>query len=153
MLKFLTLTISCFLTILCTYAIGQDVQQDDESAIKDLMQKYYEAWNAHDAKKLALLYAEDGDIRTPWNTVGKNRKEVEEIFASQFNKSMKNSHAGGSSPSIRMLKPNLAFVDLESTITGMGSPQMGQYAPMHHHVAFILIKKNGKWEVLISRPF
>jgi hypothetical protein len=57
-------------------ATTPSLPQNDEKAIRDLITAHYSAWNQHDVKKMADLYASDGDIRTSLNQMGKNRKEI-----------------------------------------------------------------------------
>lgn len=130
-----------------------DSQYVEETAVKNVIENYYNAWNKHDSKKMAEFYASDADLRTPWNEFAKNRKEIEEIFVSQHANMMKNAHIDFSIKSIRLVKPDIAFVDAESTISGMKSSGERQYAPLHHSVVFLLVKRDGKWQILNGRPF
>lgn len=147
--------ISFFLLLLQlpSQAVAQPILQDQANEINRVIDGYYDAWNQHDTKKMAEFYAADGDLRTPWNEIGKNRKEIEAIYASEHVKQMKNAHIDKSVNSIRMINPNLAFVDVESTIKGMQASDEKQYSPLHHHVIFLLIEREGKWQILIGRPF
>lgn len=126
---------------------------NDEQEIGKVIEGHYAAWNQHDAKKMADFYASDGDLRTPWNETGKNRKEIEKIYASEQSRLMKNAHIDYSLKSIRLINPGIAFVDVESAITGMQSGDTKQNSPFHHHVIYLLVKREGKWQILIGRPF
>jgi hypothetical protein len=55
--------------------------------------------------------------------------------------------------SIQLIKPNLAFVDLDSIITGMQTLEKNKYLPLHHHVVFLLVKREGHWKILVGRPY
>lgn len=129
------------------------VSVNSENEVKQVIDAYYTAWNQHDAKKMASYYASDGDLRSPWNEFGKDRKEVEAIFASEHAKQLKDAHIDHSVKSIRMIKPNIAFVDVESTIAGMEAADKNQYSTLHHHVVYVLVNRDGKWQILIGRPF
>jgi uncharacterized protein (TIGR02246 family) len=63
--------------------------QDDEKAIRSLFKEHFNAWNQHDAKKMADLYASDGDLRTIENKEGKNHNEIEAILSDQHSRQMK----------------------------------------------------------------
>src|SRR5512134_2594520 len=59
-------------------------QQTDEAAIRVLQDRQAEAWNRHDAKAYADLFAEDGDVV---NVVGwwwKGRSEIESKLTTAF---------------------------------------------------------------------
>ncbi len=146
--------ISFFLLLLQlpSQAVAQPILQDQANEINRVIDGYYDAWNQHDTKKMAEFYAADGDLRTPWNEIGKNRKERSDLCVRTC-QAMKNAHIDKSVNSIRMINPNLAFVDVESSIKGMQASDEKQYSPLHHHVIFLLIEREGKWQILIGRPF
>jgi uncharacterized protein (TIGR02246 family) len=141
----------CVLLFFANSLFGaQSFPQEDEKAIKELIEAHYNAWNQHDAKKMASLYAPDGDIRTSLNQMGKNQKEIEQIYRSQHQTEFKDAHNEIKIHSIQMIKPESAFVEVESTITGI---QGADKAPHLHRVIFLLTKKNGNWQILSYRPF
>lgn len=147
------LFITSFFTFFALTASLYADEQEDIQAIQQVLEEHYEAWNNHDAQKLASLYADDGDLRTPWNDIGKNQQQIEKIFASEMSGRSKNAHIEKSIKSIRIIKPGVAFVDVESVITGMQGEAQGKYPTLKHHVAFLLVKKDGKWQILSGRPF
>jgi len=128
------------------------LSQDDEKAIRDVFEAHYDAWNDHDAKKMALLYASDGDLRTTRNKEGKNQKEIEEVLVDLHSQNMKDAQVEGVIKSIQLVKPDIAFIDGESTITGIQSSNKNT-SRLHHHVVFVLVKREGQWKILIGRPF
>jgi uncharacterized protein (TIGR02246 family) len=132
---------------------GDAPNQDDEKAIRALIETHYNAWNQHDPKKMVDLYTSDGNLRTTGSKEGKNHKEIEAILSHHFSHLMKDAHIEGSISSIQMIKPDLAFVDGESTITGMQTFDKNKYARLHHHVIFLVVKREGQWKILIGRPF
>lgn len=151
MQKYFIYALSLWMVLFNFQAYAQTDQQNDDTQIKQIIDAYYEAWNQHDAKKIATFYASDGDVRTPWNEIGTNRKEVEAVYAHEFKRYTKNANIKASLKSIKMIKPGLAFLDVETTITGI--PTDTTSIPFHHHVVYVLQKNNGKWQILISRPF
>jgi uncharacterized protein (TIGR02246 family) len=124
-----------------------------EEKIRAVLESHYTAWNQHDPKKMANLYAPDGDLRTVFNEWAKNRNEIEKIYADEQNTKLKNAHIHHKIKSIRMVKPDIAFVDVESDIEGMETLDKKKYMPLHHHVIFVLVQKDGQWQILIGRPF
>jgi uncharacterized protein (TIGR02246 family) len=128
-------------------------QQDEERAIKKVIEGYYTAANSHDPKKMAEFFAVDGDMRTSWDEIANNRQEIENIFAFHHAKLMKNAHVEASITFLRQVKPNIAFIDVDTITSGMTTQVKTQYAPMHHHVIFLLVKREGSWQILEARPF
>lgn len=134
-------------------AFANPFPPEQEKQIRVVINGFYEAFNQHDPKKVGEYFTPDGDFRTPWNQWGKNRDEVEKITTALFAGMMKNAHFEKSINSIRMIKPDIAFVDVESVITGMQTAANTQYAPLHHHVVYVLVKREGKWQFRMARPF
>lgn len=157
MQKFVYYPLILLLTLFASHAAAQPAPQKDSqketNVIRKIIDEHYDVWNKHDVKQMAALYAPDGDLRTPWNEVGKNREEIEKIYASEQANQMKNAHIDKTVKSIRIVKPDIALVDVESTITGIKSGNAKQEPPFHHHVVFVLVKREGKWQILIGRPF
>lgn len=151
--KILAHPLLILIAILTAATSAMSAEQDEKDAITKVIEAHYDAWNRHNAKEMAALYAEDGDLRTPWNEIGKNRQEVEAVYNSEFAKKTKNAHVDDSIKSIRIVKPDIAFVDVESTITGMQTSNEKKYPDLHHHVIFLLVKREGKWQILAGRPF
>ena len=66
--------------------------ETDEQAIVALMDRFMDAWNRHDAKSFASVFAEDGDF-TNWRGTGASgRSKIEEFHAPMFTTIFKNSH-------------------------------------------------------------
>lgn len=153
MQKYIYYLLILWLSLFTTSVTAQSFPQNDNNEIKTVIDTYYDAWNNHDAKKMAATYSSDGDLRTLWNEYGNNSEEIEKLFVSEQSKVMKNAHIEKTIKTIRMIKPNIAFVDVESTIKGMQSNAEKQYPQLHHHVVYVLVKRDGKWQILIGRPF
>src|ERR1700722_20098034 len=89
---------------------------DQEKQIRSIIEEHYSAWNQHDPKKMADLYASDGELQGLSTLWGRNRSEVEKIYADEQNTKMKNAHIAHDIKSIMMIKPDIAFVDVETDI-------------------------------------
>lgn len=151
--KILCLAAFALLALFNSPSFAASLPADEEQQIRTILKMYYDVWNQHEPKKQAELYASDGDLRTVFNEWGKNRSEIEKIFADEQNGIMKNAHVDYEIKSIRMIKPDIAFADVESDIKGIETLDKSKYMPLHHHVVFVLVKREGKWQILIGRPF
>jgi uncharacterized protein (TIGR02246 family) len=146
-------TLFPLLVLFASLGFAESFPPSQEKEIRAVIEGHYNAWNQHDAKKMAELYASDGDLLTTFNESGKNRNEVEKILAEEQNTKMKNAHIDHKIKTIRMIKPDIAFVDVQSDIKGMETIDKKKYMPLHHHVVFVLVQRDGKWQILIGRPF
>jgi uncharacterized protein (TIGR02246 family) len=110
------------------------------------------AWNKHDPHALADFWADDGDLLSPWSNVFKGKKNIEKHFAEEHADQMKNSKIQLIIQNVRLIDPNTAFVDAELTLTGMTVAGI-KADPFHDHAAFLFVKQDGHWKILIARPF
>jgi ketosteroid isomerase-like protein len=71
---------------------GQTKGETDRQAIVAVIDRFVDAWNRHDAKAFAAVFAEDADF-TNWRGTGASgRSKIEEFHAPLFATIFKNSH-------------------------------------------------------------
>jgi ketosteroid isomerase-like protein len=71
---------------------GQTKSESDQQAIVAVIDRFVEAWNWHDAKAFAAVFAEDADF-TNWRGEGaRGRAKIEAFHAPMFATIFKNSH-------------------------------------------------------------
>lgn len=114
--------------------------------------RFAEAWNQHDSKTLASFWADDGDLLSPWSGVISGRKAIEEHFAEEQLDKLKDSKLQLTLQNVRMIDPDVAFLDADFTISGMTVGGV-KADPFHDHGIFLLVKRDGKWQVLIARAY
>lgn len=153
MQKIVVCIASTLLGLIGSLGFAESFPPDQEKQIRTVIEDHYTFWNKHDPAKMAELYAFDGDLRTIFNERANNRKEVEKIFADEQNTKMKDAQIKYEIQSIKMIKPNIAFIDVESDIKGIETLDQKKYMPIHHHVVYVLVLRDGKWQILIGRPF
>lgn len=124
----------------------------DRKEISQLISQFAEKWNQHNPQEMANFWSEDGDLLNPWGIWAKGRNEVEQIFIQEQTGSMKNSHMQQTIQDIRMLAPNVAWVDGNAHITGVITHE-GQSKTFDFHVVFLLVKQNNQWRIKAGRPY
>ncbi len=141
------------MVLLASFGYTESFPPEQEKQIRAILEYHYAAWNEHDPIKMAEIYATDGDLRSLTNEWAKNRNEVEKLYTVLQNTKMKHAHINYEIKSIKMIKPDVAFVDVESEIKNMETTQEKKYPPLHHDGIFVLVQRDGKWQILIGRPF
>lgn len=119
---------------------------------QNIATEFESAWKNHDPKAMANLWAEDGNLISPFAAEYKGRKEIEQHFEREHSDTMKNSQMALKVRNVRLIDPDTAFVDADMTLTGMivGGEKAD---PIRDHAIFLMAKKDGKWQILIARPY
>src|SRR6188768_1924801 len=125
-------------------AARADTRAADEAAIRDLQARQAEAWNRHDAKAYAALFAPDGDVV---NVVGwwwKGPAEIERKLTAAYAFVFKDSALTMTSVDVRFLTPEIAIAHVLWTMTGARTPP-GAPVPKQGIQVQVLRKHEGKW--------
>jgi uncharacterized protein (TIGR02246 family) len=136
------------LSLLSTAALAADDQ-----AIKDRVDQFQAAWNKHDSKAMAAIWAEDGDLINPFNRTAHGRGDVEKLFADEHTGPFKGSTYTTKAVTVRSLTPDVAMTDVTATISGVQGPDGSAARDVPHHVALVFVKKDGAWMIASARAF
>jgi uncharacterized protein (TIGR02246 family) len=124
-----------------------------ESEVKARGEEFAAAWNRHDAKTMARLWAPEGDLINPFGRFAKGRGPIEKLFQDDQSGPMKTSHYRNVASSVRTLTPDLAIADFDVEITGMKAPDNTALPTLKPHVTSLFKKESGKWWILTARAF
>lgn len=128
---------------------------DDESAsIRKQCSAFVSAWNAHDPKAMAAVFAPDGDAIDPFGHAAAGREAVEKAFTADQtgNGPMRESSVEVLDEPIRLVTPDVALSDADVVLTGAYGPGGVKAGPMGLHVTNIWKKTGGTWYIFASRP-
>jgi uncharacterized protein (TIGR02246 family) len=141
----LTLGVICLALLLP--GLDQPGQQVDTQQIHGVMNAFVDAWNRHDAKAFAAVFAEDADF-TNWRGMGATgRSRIEEFHAPLFATIFKNSHQTFTDIKIRPVRADVAAVDVHWDLSGTTDPQ-GNARPLRQGIlSFVMAKNDGKWQI------
>jgi uncharacterized protein (TIGR02246 family) len=128
---------------------------DDEiAAIKKNTVAFGKAWNNHDAKAIAGLWAKDGDLIDPWGVTSVGREAVEKFFAQEHAGTGKLSQStyDVKADSVRLITSDVAMEDWQVVLTGLSGPDGKAMGPQMHRVVVVLKKDGGRWQIAAARP-
>ena len=125
--------------------VGHGAARDhDEAEIRNVQARQAEAWNRHDARAYADLFAEDGDVV---NVVGwwwKGRAEIESKLQAAFAHVFRESALTIAGVDVRFLTPEIAIAHVRWTMTGAKTPP-GIPEPREGIQTQVLRKTAGRW--------
>ncbi|MFZ5470225.1 MAG: YybH family protein [Myxococcota bacterium] len=128
--------------------------QKEMEAIKATTAEFIKAHNRHDAAAMAAHWVEDGTFIHPDGKMAKGRAAIERLLSEEHaSPMMKDCTATAEVKDLRLVRPDLAFVDLEMRVRGMKRPDGSPLPEQISHVSLLAEKKAGKWLVLDARPY
>ena len=128
-----------------SYYSGTNYENDDESALRNVLAEYTVSWNRHDTAAVGRLFTENCDYV---NIAGIHWKGVQEIVqqhAELFQNRLKSAVRTLTGAEVRFSTPDVALVHATWDVTGWSSPS-GEAVPVLKEVTtMMMVKTNGKW--------
>ena len=119
-------------------------QQQDEAAIRQVQVLQAAAWNQHDARAYAKLFAEDGDAVNVVGSWWRGRSEIERKLGEAFELVFARSTLTITDVDVKFLGPNMAVAHVSWTMVGAkATPNMPE--PREGIQLQVLTKQAGGW--------
>jgi uncharacterized protein (TIGR02246 family) len=122
------------------------------AAVDKAMHDFVTYWNAHDFKKMAAMFAPEGDLINPFNRVAKGRAEVEKLFTEEQTGPMKMSTYKMGASSMRQVG-GVVIADWDGTVEGIMGEDGKMQPPFTHHVTTVYARKGGAWMIEATRAY
>ena len=108
----------------------------EEQAIKNILARFYDGWNAHDVEKMVSVYAEDVDHINVFAEWHKGKQAIKEDLKRFHAGPAKNSRKTYTIEKIRFIKPDVAVAQVRSlsTVGNLGT--------------YVMSKESGNWLVV-----
>ena len=113
---------------------------EDEAAIRQRRQAAVAAWNRHDSKAIAELFAADVDRVRSNGSYYSGRTEVENSFADTLGGVDKNAVLKEESSTVRFLTSDVALLEIVVAITDRSSGTV-----LREHNTMIYVKRGASW--------
>jgi uncharacterized protein (TIGR02246 family) len=120
---------------------------EDEEAIRKLMDELVAAYNRHDADAMADLFTRDADACVSLSRY-RGRNQIASFFAGIEGDAIESP---AKTASIRFVTPDVALMDVETTLTGLRGVDGGELPPLLIKACFIATKKDNRWVYVALR--
>jgi uncharacterized protein (TIGR02246 family) len=151
-MRLVLLTLALCVFVSHGYA-AKNTTAKDEAAIRTLADQMTTFWNTHSTKEMAALWTTEGTFIGPTGKTATGRTEIEKFFTDEHTTTFKDSKATFTVGTIQWIKSDVAFVDLDMTVTGAVGTDGKTIPDMKHHVVTVETKKSNKWWIAACRPY
>jgi uncharacterized protein (TIGR02246 family) len=128
---------------------GQTKGEAEQQAVVAVIDRFMDAWNRHDAKAFAAVFAEDADF-TNWRGEGASgRSKIELFHAPLFATIFKDSHQSYTAINSRFIRPHVAAVDVHWEMTGALDAQGNPRPDRKGLLSFTMEKNAGQWQIVV----
>ena len=122
-----------------------------EQVVRKLYDDFVAAWNRHDAKALADMWAVDGDHREPDGTEAKGRVAVAKLLTRQHESVFAKTRLNLSLADVWFIGDQMALIDGGYEIYGIQLPDGTEIPARRGHLTSVLLYEQGKWWIVASR--
>ncbi len=138
------LTVSLMMILCACTAFAQKTDAKDEALIRANIEQVTKGWNMKSGAEFSKPFAENADYVVINGMHVKGRADIAKIHQQIFDTIYKDSSLAAAVKQIRFLRPDTAFVHLESNLTFKlnGAEQKGS-----GYITLVMMKENGKWEI------
>ena len=117
---------------------------EDEAAIRAIVTRLQDSWNAGDSKAWAAPFAEDADYVVVNGMRIKGREVIESGHRGIFDTIYKGSHISASPASVRFIRDDVAIVHVEWHLKFNEGGTPREIKAMN---SFIVTKEKGQWSI------
>ena len=121
----------------------------EDQAVRKVVSLFMEAWNEHDAKKFAAVFAEDADFTNVSGASATGRAQVEEFHAPRFATTFKDTHMDSIDIKTRFIRSDVAAVDVHWKMTGANNPDGTPRPERFGLLSFVMVQNAGQWQIAV----
>jgi uncharacterized protein (TIGR02246 family) len=139
---------------LCTFGQNQAFSKSDSLAIKKSVHDFEVTFNKHDAKAFSALFLNNAEFTNVVGISARGRKAIEEFHAPMFAGkqgyySFKNSTLKNENPSINVIRPDVASVDVFWTMDKCFIPDGTELKNRRGLLTLLMVKEMGTWGIAV----
>jgi uncharacterized protein (TIGR02246 family) len=128
-----------------SYYSGTNYENDDESAVRNVLAEYAVSWNDHDMAAFGRLFTEDCDYVNIAGVQWKGAQEIVQRQAELFQNRLKTAVRTLTGVEVRFSTPDVAHVHATWDVTGSSRPTKEAVPVLKEITTMTMVKTNGKW--------
>ena len=121
--------------------------REDEAAISKVIADMTDAFNKGDAKRLAELYAADGDLVNVYGTWLKGIDQISQGLRGMFSNIIKGATLKTVNVSIRFVSPEVAIGHVDNELSGQVGANGEKMSPQRELSLRVFVKEGDAWRV------
>ncbi|HEX7830576.1 MAG TPA: nuclear transport factor 2 family protein, partial [Thermoanaerobaculia bacterium] len=118
-----------------------------------ILRNFADAWDRHDAERLAELWLDDGVLNHPWGWRAVGRQAVRELLAREHQSNMAVSRLQMFDAAVDHVRPGIAVVDVDGVLHDVRAPHGRLYDLTHHLSAVFAQGEAGEWRIQTMTAF
>jgi uncharacterized protein (TIGR02246 family) len=128
-----------------SYYSAPNYENDDESAVRNVLAEYTVSWNRHDTAAVCRLFTENCDYVNITGVHWKGVQEIVQRHAELFQNGLKTAVRTLTGAEVRFSTPDVALVHATWDVTGSSRPT-GEAVPVLKEITtMVMVKTDGKW--------
>lgn len=149
-LVILGLAIGAFVAPVLAAAEAAGGASSAADAVRARVEEYTRAWNTHDAGAVAAFFTEDADMVIGNGPRISGREAIQGWWAKYFSRIDEQRTGSFTVTSIRVLSPDVAVVDLDSS-TGRADSEAGEMPTRLARGTWVVVQRDGEWLIAALR--
>lgn len=124
--------------------------QDARRAMHAIVDALVAAWNRHDAAGFAAAFADDADFTNVFGMAAHGRAAIAAAHDPIFRTIFKDSMLVARETRIRLIRPDVAALDIAWEMTGARDPQGNDWPLRRGLLNMIATAEGGAWSIAVS---
>jgi uncharacterized protein (TIGR02246 family) len=121
-----------------------------QQAIDEIVSTITAAWNRRDVAGFGAVFAEDAEFTNVFGMVQRGRPEIEALHAPLFKTIFKDSVLTATETKVRMIRPDVAAVDVRWRMTGARNPVGEPWPEREGILNWVVTRHGGRWLIDVS---
>lgn len=132
---------------------GAREKEQARTAIQKDAADFERAWNRHDPKAMAMVWAEDATLINPAGERAVGREQITDLFAREQKEMFGKSRMTLRVDDLFMVRSDVAFADLTATVDGATDREGKPLPRQQFHVGLVSIRAGDDWQPIHIRPY